>query len=163
VSGGFTRQERASFDAYNEGGNLVRIIERYKTRTGHYPERVLADTIYRSKENLKYCREKKIRVSGKPLGRPKKDPAPDKERLRREGIERIEVERKFSHAKGSFGLGLIRARLEQTSKSAIALAVIALNIAYAMRVLPERFWKCMDILFRKINLFTITKNVAFVQ
>ncbi|MEI3013465.1 MAG: hypothetical protein V8T36_01140 [Ruthenibacterium lactatiformans] len=38
-----------SFDAYNEATKLVETIERYRAREGHYPERVLADKIYRNR------------------------------------------------------------------------------------------------------------------
>ena len=40
---GYGRLEKVSFDAYNESGCLIGAVEWYKTRTGHYPERVLAD------------------------------------------------------------------------------------------------------------------------
>jgi hypothetical protein len=139
VANGFTRLEHSSFDAYNEGENLVEIVERFRAREGHYPERVLADKIYRTKENLKYCAKHKIRLLSKPLGRPKKDAAADKKLTRMDEIDRIEVERKFSHAKGSFGLGLIRARLKATSLTAVALSILALNIAQAGRVLRVLF------------------------
>ena len=53
---GYARLEGASFDAYNEGLYLQDAVERYKERTGRYPERVLADTIYRNHENRRYCK-----------------------------------------------------------------------------------------------------------
>ena len=133
--GGFTRLEHTSFDSYNESQNLVDIIERYKSRTGRYPKRVLADKIYRNKDNIKFCQERKIEFLGKPLGRPKKDFIPDKKATRKSEIDRIEVERKFSQAKGSHGLGLIKCRLKNTSLTAIALSIVALNIAHIWRVL----------------------------
>ena len=68
---------------------------------------MLADQIYRNRANLQYCKQNGIRISGKPLGRPKRDPDINKKQERQEQIDRIEVERKFSCAKGSFGLGLI--------------------------------------------------------
>ena len=40
---GYGRLEKVSFDAYNESGCLIEAVERYRSRTGHYPERVLAD------------------------------------------------------------------------------------------------------------------------
>ena len=48
---GYGRIEKVSFDPYNESGNLIAAVERYRERTGRYPERVLADKIYRTKEN----------------------------------------------------------------------------------------------------------------
>ena len=57
VVNGFARLEYHSFDAYNEALKLSEMIERYKERTGSYPERILADNIYRNRENLSYCAE----------------------------------------------------------------------------------------------------------
>lgn len=139
VADGFVRLEHTSFDAYNESENLKKIIERYRKRTGRYPERVMADKIYRTRDNLQFCAKHGIRLSGKPLGRPKKNPSVDRKVQYRDEVDRIEVERKFSHAKGSFGLGLIRARLQETSESAIALSILALNIAHIGRLLRALF------------------------
>ena len=72
------------------------MIEQYKERTGHYPERVLVDKIYRTRENLKYCKQHKTRLSGPALGRPKKDAEVDKKQNYIDECERVEVERKFS-------------------------------------------------------------------
>lgn len=69
---GVARPERLSFDVYNESDVLIEAIERYKERTGHYPECALADKIYRNRDNLAYCRLHGIRLSGPSLGRPKR-------------------------------------------------------------------------------------------
>lgn len=61
---GFAKVERLSRNLYNESESLVGIIEDYKERTGHYPERVLADKIFRNRSNLNYCKEKLIKLSG---------------------------------------------------------------------------------------------------
>ena len=49
---GMCRIEKLSFDAYNESAVLKTAIANYKERTGHYPERVLADQIYRKRKQL---------------------------------------------------------------------------------------------------------------
>ena len=72
VVDGWTRLECCSFDAYNEAGNLRAMTERFREWEGHYPSRILADKIYRNRENLSYCREHGIRLSGPALGRPKR-------------------------------------------------------------------------------------------
>lgn len=126
---GMARIERQSFDAYNESDVLTGAIERYRERTGHYPERVLADTIYRNRNNLAYCRLHGIRLSGPALGRPKKDRAEGKKQEYIDSVDRIEVERSFSLAKRCFGLGLIRTKLETTSRSSISMSIIAMNVA----------------------------------
>lgn len=70
---GNSRVEFCSYKAYNESKHLVDAIEAYRRRTDVYPERVLADTIYRNKENRKYCQCRGIRMSGPRLGRPPAD------------------------------------------------------------------------------------------
>jgi len=73
VVNGWTCLEVLSFDSYNEATKLTEMIERYKFRTGNYPKRVLADKIYRNRDNLAYCKERRIRLSGPALGRPKRE------------------------------------------------------------------------------------------
>ena len=70
VVDGWTRLECCSFDAYNEAGNLREMAERFRAREGHYPSRILADKIYRNRENLSYCKEHGIRLSGQLWGGP---------------------------------------------------------------------------------------------
>ena len=66
----YGRIEKISFEAYNESTCLTEAVERFKERTGYYPNRVLADQIYRTRANRNYCKEHGIRLSGPKLGRP---------------------------------------------------------------------------------------------
>ena len=61
---GHARLEKINFDPYNESTIFIDAIERYHTRTGHYPKRVLVDKIYRTRENLRFCKDKHIEISG---------------------------------------------------------------------------------------------------
>ena len=154
VADGFVRLEHTSFDAYNEGRNLKEIIERYRLREGNYPERALVDCIYRTRENLAYCKKHNIRLMGKPLGRPKKDAVVNKKQIRADEIDRIEAERRLSHAKGSFGLGLIRSKLKSTSETAIAMAIVAMNLHNIWRISRTFFqqllsWLSVDYMLTK--------------
>ena len=128
--GGMCRIEKLSFDAYNESAVLKTAINNYKQRTGHYPERVLVDQIYRNRENISFCSSHGIRLSGKKLGRPKKDAdtKEEKKSAYQDNTDRIEVERKFSLAKRKFGLGLLLTKREDTTKASIVLSIIAMNI-----------------------------------
>ena len=128
VVDGWTRLEKLSFDAYNESSTLIEAIERYKERTGSYPERVLADKIYRNRDNLNYCKEFNIRLSGPALGRPKKDEIRNKRQDYIDEGERIEVERKFSLAKRKCGMGMIMTKLPETGMHSIAMSIIILNL-----------------------------------
>lgn len=143
---GIARLERLSFDAYNESDVLITAVENYKNRTGHYPERVLVDQIYRNRANRTYCSEHGIRISGPALGRPKKDNKEDKKQEYVDNADRIEVERAFSLAKRKYGLGLLTTKLDTTTRSSIALSIIAMNvnrltaISFA-QILKLLFWQ----------------------
>ena len=56
------------------------------------------------------------RLSGPALGRPKKGMHPDRKLEYIDNADRVEVERAFSLSKRSFGLGLIRTKLEVTTQ-----------------------------------------------
>ena len=128
---GHARLEKASFDAYNECTVLKDVVERYRERTGHYPRRVLADQVYRTRENRAYCEERGIEMSGRKPGRPPKDARErrgNEREERRNDIDRIEIERFFSRDKRCFGAGLIMAKLADTTLGSIALSVLVANL-----------------------------------
>ena len=137
VSDGWTRLECWSFDAYNEGTKLIETIERYRVREGHYPERVLADKIYRNRENLSYCKLHGIRLSGPALGRPKKDEQRDRRQTYLDQNERIEVERQFSLAKRKCNLGKVKTKLEETVGFTLAMSIVVLNLRKIQRTLSR--------------------------
>ena len=90
--------------------------------------------IYRNQKNRAYCKNKKIRISGKALGRPKKKPSPEeKKTAHQDNTDRIEVERGFSLAKRCFGMGLITTKLDITTRSSIALSILAMNLSNLAR------------------------------
>lgn len=119
----------------------------YRARTGHYPERVLADTIYRNRNNLAYCKLHGIRLSGPALGRPKKDNTANKKQEYIDSVDRIEVERKFSLAKRCFGLGLIRTKLDTTTMSSVSLSIIAMNVD---RLLSLSFFAILTLISKSV-------------
>lgn len=145
---GFARLERLSFDAYNEADVLITAIERYRERTGHYPERVLVDQIYRNRKNRAFCKSNEIRISGPALGRPKKEPTPEEKKTAyTDNTDRIEVERGFSLAKRCYGLGLIKTKLDLTTRCSIALSILVLNLERITRGSLRRF---CALLYREI-------------
>ena len=68
---GYVFLDRISWENFNESGDLKAQIEAFKSYTGYYPESVHADRIYRTRENRAWCKERGIRMSGPPLGRPR--------------------------------------------------------------------------------------------
>ena len=64
---GYARIEKLSWDAFNEGGTLQNSAEQFKADTGRYPARILADKLFRTRDNLAYCKKYGIRLSGPKL------------------------------------------------------------------------------------------------
>ena len=156
VVDGWTRLECYSFDAYNEAGNLKAMAERFREREGHYPARILADKIYRNRDNLSYCKEHGIRLSGPALGRPKKGESRDKAQDYKDECERVEVERKFSLAKRKCGMGLVTAKLQETAAHVLAMSVLVLNLRKIQCVLLQLLTYLWD-------FFTPQEKLAIVQ
>ena len=156
VADGWTRLECWSFNAYNEATKLIETIERFRVREGHYPERVLADKIYRNRENLSYCKEHGIRLSGPALGRPKKDEQRNRKQTYLDQTDRIEVERQFSLAKRRCNLGRVKTKLEETVRFTIAMSIVVLNLRKIQRTLSH-------LLFRLLCEFSPRLKMAFIQ
>ena len=51
-----------------------------------------------------------------------------------DNTDRIEIERGFSLAKRCYGLGLIRMKLDTTTRSSIVLSIIAMNVDHLVRL-----------------------------
>lgn len=74
VRNGFAFLHRISWDPYNEAEDLIAQAKKYKLDYGCYPERICADRIYINSKNRNFCTRNDIRLSGKRLGRPPKNP-----------------------------------------------------------------------------------------
>lgn len=122
----YTFIDKISFDAYNEGDHnkFEAVVERYHERFGYYPERILADKIYRSRKNRGLCRRHGIRLSGPTLGRPGKNHMEEIRQELKEIGERNAVERKFGNGKRKLGLGLIMAKLKETTGNMISMDIL---------------------------------------
>ena len=65
--------------------------------------------------------------------------AGEKRQARRDGLERIPVEGEFGEAKRRYNLGLIMARLPETSESVIAMQFPVMNLAHCCGFLLPYF------------------------
>lgn len=127
---GYARINTLSWDAYNEGTDLQKQVETYKEINGHYPEVVITDKIYGTRENRMWLKERDIRFSGKPLGRPTNEtlsPYQKRKQKIEKGI-RNQIEGKFGQGKNGYGLSKVRARVAKTSESWIACVMFVLNL-----------------------------------
>jgi len=59
--------DHLSWENFNESTWLQQQTERFRNRFGHYPASIHADRIYRTRDNLRWCKQRGIRLSGTPL------------------------------------------------------------------------------------------------
>ena len=142
VVDGFTYLEKTSWNSFNEGKELIDVAEDYRRKFGCYPEAILADRIYQTRENRAFCKAHDIRLSGPPLGRRKADSTDEKiqGQLYRDACERNAVEGRNGNAKRRWGLDLIMSKLEETAKTEAALSIIAMNVAHCLALWLLRFF-----------------------
>ncbi|ATW28200.1 IS5 family transposase [Candidatus Formimonas warabiya] len=142
VKDGLAFIETLSFDNYNESKILIESAEKHKQRFGCYPEAIMADKIFRNRENLQFCKINHIRLSGPRLGRPSaKELEEHRQHQRSDESIRNVVEAKFGEGKRKYGLGRIMARLQETSECVIALQFLVMNLEYKLRKLFLLFFK----------------------
>ena len=141
---GFLRIEDLRWDAFNESKTLQASVENYRKAYGHYPERVLADKIFRTRENLSYCKEHNIHLNGPKLGKSTSNPELRRQEQHLEWIEsgeRGDIERRFGIDKRCYSLGCITAKLQHTSEVMIYLSVLMLNLQKRLRLLLRMFFR----------------------
>lgn len=142
VVNGYTFVEKQGWNNFAEGLTLKDSVEKYRQRHGFYPEAILADKTYRNRENLKFCKEHGIRLSGPRLGRPKlSEIEADREQAYIDSCERNMVEGRNGISKRRFGLDLIMARLPETGETEAAMNVLCMNVAHLLRVLLRFFYR----------------------
>ena len=153
VVNGFAFADHISYDNFNEGVLLADAISMYKKRFGILPARIIADTIYRNRENRALCKELKIKLSGLPLGRrnAEKYRQQVKDYLEDCGI-RNEIEGKIGTAKTRYGMGRIRTRLPESGKSVIVLSLMTMNLSKLAKAFLRLFWK---LLYFKIEIAAV--------
>ena len=138
---GVARVDYLRWDAFHEGKDLIPQVEDYRTRYGYYPESVLGDPLYGTRENRRYLKQRGIRFAGKPLGRPKRETEVNREELKRlkkqqrqEYLQRIPIEGKFGQGKNGYNLSYIRAKRADTSASWINSIFLVMNLLILLRV-----------------------------
>ena len=152
VVDGFLRIEDLRWDAYNESTTLQQSVESYRKAYGHYPAKVLADTIFRTRENLRYCKKLGIHLNGPKLGKPFADPEEAKRHKKLEWLEsgeRGEIERNFGVGKRRYALDCIVTKLKETSEVMIHSIVLFMNLRKKLRLLLRSFFSWLRIVIQK--------------
>lgn len=155
LADGYSRVERLCWNAFSEGTTLIASAEAYRQDYGFYPERILADKAYRTRDNLRFCKEHGIRVAGPKLGRPPKDKALYRQQLHEEWLEsgeRAAVECVFGLAKRRYDLDCVMTRLQHTSEVSIHLTFLTMNLFRRLRLLFFSFAHRLVLRFAWIRL-----------
>jgi hypothetical protein len=161
IQDGYARINTLSWEAYNEGTDLKKQVEAYKAMNGYYPEVVITDKIYGTRENRQWLKELGIRYSGKPLGRPsaKSQTRYSKRKQKMEQGIRNQVEGKFGQGKNGYNLNKVRARTSRTSESWIAAIFFVMNLIRFGKEFLFSFIKEVQIsLFSVLEIFIWHRN-----
>jgi transposase, IS5 family len=128
--------DHLSWDNFNESGDLPQQVEQFRQRFGHYPASVHADQIYHTRANRAYCRQRGIRLSGKPLGRPAAlEQAELRQQAREDAKIRNQIEGKFGQGKRRFSLARVMDKLASTAATTIAITFLVMNLERLLRQL----------------------------
>ena len=160
---GISFLDKLSWDAFNEGSQILDYIEMYRKRFGFYPREVLADQIYCTRVNRAALKELGIKLLAKPLGRP------SALSIHVSPGERNPIEGKFGQAKTGYGLNRIKARLQETRESWIATIILVLNlvklagVALLCAILDIcRSFSARLLKTESLNLSNIFKQIFFI-
>jgi transposase, IS5 family len=140
---GFARIDLLSWDAFNESRFLIPQIEAYEAEYGFWPEKVVVDNIYGTRENRQWCKEMDIPLQVKPLGRPPAQEPSPKCNKKKDLVHRNDMEGKFGEGKNGFNLNKIRAKLLKTSESWIAGVFFVMNVNEIVRRATALAWMAM--------------------
>jgi transposase, IS5 family len=115
---GYVFLDRFDWNNFNESCDLELQIEAFKKYTGSYPESVHVDQIYRTRKNRSFCKEKGIRISGAPLGRPK-------DNISKEEKKQAQLDER---------------KLPNSSETAIAITFLTMNLSALLRQFSLTFF-----------------------
>ncbi len=135
LSEGIVDIERFEFSAFNESKDFEATLDHYFDLHGHYPDEVLADTLYRNRDNRKLCKDLGIIICGPKLGaKPKHVDAKKRRQDTDAENRRGAIERRFAFLKGSVGLDLVNTRTAESLAVKIDQAMVLSNALTFLRV-----------------------------
>jgi transposase, IS5 family len=123
---------KLSWDAYNDGIDLIGQVEAYNKQYKKYPKLVLADKIYLTKKNRDYLKSHNIEHRGEALGKAKKIEYTHIQQL--EANQRNHVEGQFGTSKDAYDLKKVKAKTQPTSESWVANIFFVMNVIRLLKV-----------------------------
>ncbi len=144
VGEGYVQMEKMQWDGFNEGGYVIESVEKHKKTFGYYPEVVIGDRIFITRDNKKKLEEMGIRLSGKQLGRKNEEQKrEEKKQMTKDQKKRVLIEGKFGQGKNAYGLNQIRMRTMRTSECMVMSIYFVMNLVrLAKEVL---FWPFLQV------------------
>ena len=150
IVNGYTFINHNSWEAYNECGDLMIHLKDYKEMFGCLLEKFEADKIYLNRKNRRILKLLKIKICGKPLGRPSKERLTEEYQKEMAGYvgERNEIEATFGTGKRIYRANNIRAKLPDTGVAWIAACYFAKNVMKFLRGLLRAISDMVDFLLK---------------
>jgi hypothetical protein len=132
--GGFTFVIQLAYDNFSEAKYLEESAEEYKRIFGYYPKVIIGDKVYGTNANRKFCRDRGLRLSAPKLRRKSEEfKEAERKQLYEEGCKRNAIEGDYGTGKRKYGLGLIMAKLHDTTLTAISFGFFVLNMERVLR------------------------------
>jgi len=116
---------------------MIPQAKKYKQEYVCYPYRICADRIYINTKNRNFCTRNNIRLSGKRLGRPSKNPVINeihKQQHSTDQSRRNEVEGEFGSGKRKYSLRLIMAQLAKGAETSISMSFLVMCAEKILRL-----------------------------
>ena len=135
IMDGIVDIEHYSYQAFNEIAELKATLDHYQDVHGYHPDIALADTLYRTKENITWCKKHHIALNGPRLGRKHKHIDPqkrydDQKAKNRRGA----IEREFAFIKAKMGLNEVTTKKAETIAVSIDCAVVVADLMNYLRM-----------------------------
>ena len=122
---------RSSWEAFNEGSDLVDSIVKYNMLFMALPTAILADQIYKSSSNIVFCKCLGIRFSGRRLKQSEADAkkeAENDEFVVQDACTRAIIEGRIGTLKTSYGLELLMCTRQSTQETSVSVSFTAMNV-----------------------------------
>ena len=133
--GGFTFVIHSGYDNFSEGKYLKKTVEEYKRMFGFYPETVIGDNAYTTRDNRKYCKSRGIRLSCRKMGRKtEEEKEAERKQLYEDTCTRNAVEGDYGVVKRKYGLDRVMTKLYETTLTAISFGFFVKNMERILRL-----------------------------
>jgi len=148
---GFVFVEQQAWENFNECNTLQQSVLNHYNRFGYYPAVVLADQIYQTKANMKFCESLKIKLSGAGCKKKDADQA-EKEQAYKDVCARNEIEGVNGVLKRRYGMDLIMCWDKHNAEVEVNLQILAMNLQRRFRLFLPFFAKWIYMVTSKSSL-----------